>query len=116
MMHAAKNADVIILNYHHLFDREIRDQLYANLNVESQDVMLLIDEAHNCGDVIQSIESVELEEKDLEQATRELSGMKRHHKGAEAVQHVLPRLTDFTGGSGTQLSRKTGLIPRSSTV
>ena len=26
MMHAAKNADVIILNYYHLFDREIREQ------------------------------------------------------------------------------------------
>lgn len=98
MMQAAKNADVIILNYHHLFNRDIRDQLYANLNVESQDVMLLIDEAHNCGDVIQSIESVELEEKDLEQASRELSGMKRRYKGAEAVQHVLPRLTDFMRG------------------
>jgi DNA excision repair protein ERCC-2 len=98
MMHAAKNADVIILNYHHLFDREIREQLYANLNVESQDVMLLIDEAHNCGDTIQSIESIGLAEKDLEQAIRELSGMKRHHKGAEAVQHVLPRLTDFIRG------------------
>jgi len=98
MMHAAKNADVIILNYHHLFDREIREQLYANLNVESQDVMLLIDEAHNCGDTIQSIESIGLAEKDLEQAIRELSGMKRHHKGAEAVQHVLPRLTEFIRG------------------
>jgi DNA excision repair protein ERCC-2 len=98
MMHAAKNADVIILNYHHLFDREIREQLYANLNVESQDVMLLIDEAHNCGDTIQSIESIGLAEKDLGQAIRELSGMKRHHKGAEAVQHVLPRLTEFIRG------------------
>jgi len=98
MMHAAKNADVIILNYHHLFDREIREQLYANLNVEIQDVMLLIDEAHNCGDTIQSIESVGLAEKDLEQATRELSGMKRIHKGAEAVRHVLPRLTEFIRG------------------
>ncbi len=98
MMHAAKNADVIILNYHHLFDREIREQLYANLNVEDRDVMLLIDEAHNCGDVIQSIESVSLAQKDLEQAIRELSGMKRLHKGAEAVQHVLPRLTEFMAG------------------
>ena len=98
MMYAAKNADVIILNYHHLFDREIREQLYANLNVEDRDVMLLIDEAHNCGDVIQSIESVSLAQKDLEQAARELSGMKRLHKGAEAVQHVLPRLTEFMAG------------------
>jgi DNA excision repair protein ERCC-2 len=98
MMHAAKNTDVIILNYHHLFDREIREQLYANLNVEPQDILLLIDEAHNCGDVITGIESVTLEERDLEQALRELSGMQKRHKGAEAVRHVLPRLTEFIRG------------------
>ena len=98
MMHAARNTDVIILNYHHLFDREIREQLYANLGVEPQDVLLLIDEAHNCGDVITSIGSVTLEERDLEQASRELSGMRKRHKGAEAVQHVLPRLTEFIRG------------------
>ena len=98
VLSAAKNADVVILNYHHLFDRVIREQLYANLNVEDQDVMLLIDEAHNCGDVIQSVESIALAQKDIEQATRELSGMRRLHKGAEAVQHVLPRLSEFMAG------------------
>jgi len=98
MMHAAKTTDVVILNYHHLFNREIRDQLYANLGVEPQDVLLLIDEAHNCGDVITAIESVTLVESDLEQASRELAGMARRHKGAEAVRHVLPRLTDFIRG------------------
>jgi len=98
MMHAAKNTDVVILNYHHLFDRQIREQLYANLGVEEHDILLLIDEAHNCGDVITGIESVTLEERDLEQASRELSGMARRHKGAEAVRHVLPRLTEFIRG------------------
>ena len=98
MMHAAKTADVVILNYYHLFDREIREQLYANLSIEPQDVLLLIDEAHNCGDVITAIESVTLEERDLEQASRELSGMRKRHKGAEAVRHVLPRLTEFIRG------------------
>lgn len=98
MMHAAKTTDVVILNYHHLFNREIRDQLYANLGVEPQDVLLLIDEAHNCGDVITDIESVTLVESDLEQASRELAGLARRHKGAEAVRHVLPRLTDFIRG------------------
>ena len=98
MMHAAKNTDVVILNYHHLFNRDIREQLYANLNVEPQDVLLLIDEAHNCGDVITGIESVTLEERDLEQASRELSGMAKRHKGAEAVRHMLPRLTEFIRG------------------
>ena len=98
MMQAARNTDVIILNYHHLFDRDIREQLYASLGVEPQDVLLLIDEAHNCGDAITGIESVMLEEHDLEQASRELSGMRKRHKGAEAVQHVLPRLTEFIKG------------------
>jgi DNA excision repair protein ERCC-2 len=98
MMQAARNTDVVILNYHHLFNRDIREQLYANLGVEPQDVLLLIDEAHNCGDVITGIESVTLEERDLEQASRELGSMARRHKGAEAVRHVLPRLTEFIKG------------------
>ncbi|VVB84930.1 ATP-dependent DNA helicase [uncultured archaeon] len=98
MMHAARNADIVILNYYHLFDRKIREQLYANLGVEPQDILLLIDEAHNCGDVITNIESVTLEERDLEQASRGLSGQRKRHKGADAVSHVLPRLTAFIQG------------------
>jgi len=98
MMHAARNTDVIILNYHHLFDRNIREQLYASLGIEPQDILLLIDEAHNCGDVVTSIESVTLEERDLAQASRELSGMRKRYRGADAVQHVLPRLSDFIRG------------------
>jgi DNA excision repair protein ERCC-2 len=100
MMQAARNADVIILNYHHLFDDAIREQVYLSLGIEPADILLLIDEAHNCGDVIQSIGSVELADRDLEQASRELSGLRRRHKGAEAVQHVLPRLTEFIRGLG----------------
>jgi len=98
MMQAARNTDIVILNYHHLFNRDIREQLYANLGVEPQDVLLLIDEAHNCGDVINGIQSVTLEERDLEQASRELSGLRRRHKGADAVRHILPRLTEFIKG------------------
>ena len=98
MMHAARNTDVVILNYYHLFDRMIREQLYASLGVEPQDILLLVDEAHNCGDVITTIESVTLKEHDLEQATRELSGMRKRYRGADAVQHVLPRLSDFIRG------------------
>ncbi|MCX6686632.1 MAG: ATP-dependent DNA helicase [Methanoregula sp.] len=98
MMHAAKSADVILLNYHHLFDRTIREQLYISIGIEPQDTLLLIDEAHNCGDAIQSIERVELEERDLEQSSRELLALRRHHKGADAIQHMLPRLTEFISG------------------
>ena len=98
MMHAAKSADVILLNYYHLFDRTIREQLYISIGIEPQDTLLLIDEAHNCGDAILSIERVELEERDLEQSSRELLALRRHHKGADAIQHMLPRLTEFISG------------------
>jgi DNA excision repair protein ERCC-2 len=98
MMHAARNTDVVILNYHHLFNRDIREQLYASLGVEPHDILLLIDEAHNCGDIITSIESVTLEERNLEQASRELLSLRKRHKGADAVSHVLPRLTTFIRG------------------
>jgi len=98
MMLAARNADVIILNYHHLFDRMIREQLYLSIGIEPQEVLLLIDEAHNCGEMIQSIESFVLKERDLEQASRELLALRRRHKGVDAVQHVLPRLSDFIAG------------------
>jgi len=111
MMQAARTTDVVILNYHHLFNRDIRDQLYANLGVEPQDVLLLIDEAHNCGDVITDIGSVTLEQRDLEQASRELTGLRRRHKGADAVQHVLPRLTEFIRGLGNSVEAEDWFDP-----
>lgn len=97
-MQAARSADVIILNYHHLFNDDIREQLYANLQIEPQDVLLLIDEAHNCGEVMQDIQSITLEEAKLDQALRELGNLRKQHRGADAVRHVLPRIRDFMHG------------------
>lgn len=98
MIHAAQHADAIILNYYHLFDDQIREQLYLSLGIEPQDVILLIDEAHNCGDTMQAVQSVSLEERLLESASFELVHLKQNMKGAEAVRHVLPRITDFMRG------------------
>ncbi len=98
MLHAAQNADAVVLNYYHLFDDQIREQLYLSLGIEPQDVILLIDEAHNCGDTMQAVQSVSLEERLLESASFELAHLKQNMKGAEAVRHVLPRITDFMRG------------------
>ncbi|MDO9539051.1 MAG: ATP-dependent DNA helicase [Methanocalculus sp.] len=98
MVTSARHADVVIVNYHHLFNDEIREQLLVSLNVEPQDVILLVDEGHNVGDVVQGIQSVSLEERDIQQAYHELSSLKAKVKGAEAVQHVLPRIRDFMDG------------------
>ena len=94
MMHAARDADVVLVNFYHLFDDAIREQIYLSLGVEGHDALLLIDEAHNCGDVVQSIESVTIEERDIVQAGHELSGRRRSPQ-ADAIVQILPQITRF---------------------
>jgi len=98
MLHAARDADLIILNYYHVFDRRISEQLYLSLGIEPQDTLLLIDEAHNCGDVVEAIESVSLDEHDIDQVSVELLAMRRRSRSADAVSGILPRVTDFLSG------------------
>ncbi|TAJ44313.1 ATP-dependent DNA helicase [Methanofollis fontis] len=95
MMQAARGADVLICNFHHLFNDEIRDQLYTALDVEPKDVLLLIDEAHNCGDVVTGIQSVVLEDRHLEAAMTELSHLSRTMKDVNAVRQVVPNIVRF---------------------
>ncbi|MDD4254017.1 MAG: ATP-dependent DNA helicase [Methanofollis sp.] len=95
MMQAARGADVLICNFHHLFNDEIRDQLYATLDVEPKDVLLLIDEAHNCGDVVEGIQSVVLEDEMLGQAMTELAHLSRTMKDVNAVRQILPNIETF---------------------
>jgi DNA excision repair protein ERCC-2 len=94
MIYAARDADVVLLNFYHLFDDTIREQIYLSLGIEAQDVLLLIDEAHNCGDAVQSIESVTIEERDIMQAGHEISGRARS-KPSEAIAQILPRISRF---------------------
>ncbi len=70
---AAQRSDIIIVNYHHIFDEDIRNQLYGSLGIEPADAMLLIDEAHNCGEVMTGIMNVVVGEQVLAQADREIA-------------------------------------------
>lgn len=98
MLSAARGADVVILNYHHLFNDDIREQLYVTLQCEPTDVMMLLDEAHNLGDVVQGIQSIRLSEPDIESASHELASLRGKVRGADAVRHVLPRIAEFMSG------------------
>jgi DNA excision repair protein ERCC-2 len=95
MVHAARGADVVLVNFYHLFNDAIREQLYQSLGIEEHDVLLLIDEAHNCGDVVQNIESVMIEERDIVQAGHELAGRRRSQHQADAIAQILPQITRF---------------------
>lgn len=98
MLNAARGADVVICNYYHLFDDDIREQLYVNLQVEPEKVILLLDEAHNLGDVVQNIQSIKIRETDIESAANELASLRDKVRGTEAVRQVLPRIAEFIDG------------------
>jgi DNA excision repair protein ERCC-2 len=98
MLQAARTADVVILNFHHLFDDQIREQIYASLGLDPASALLLIDEAHNCGDTIQSVQSVELREETLDQATQELLHLQKTSRCAGSITTIIPKIHRFMEG------------------
>ncbi len=95
MMQAARDADVILLNFHHLFNADIREQMYQMLGIEPGKALLLIDEAHNCGDTIQSIQSVTITRQMIDAASNELGSMKGKVSGSDAVRTIIPNILRF---------------------
>lgn len=98
MIQASQQVDLLVLNYHHLFDDQIREQLYLNLQREPGEILLLVDEAHNCGDVMQDILSVSLDQQALEAAEREIGTLRKELKNLEAIRHLIPKITQFING------------------
>ena len=98
MVQASQQVDLLVLNYHHLFDDQIREQLYLNLQREPAEILLLVDEAHNCGDVMQDILSVSLDQQALEAAEREIGTLKKDMKNLEAIRHLIPQVNRFIDG------------------
>ncbi|HOW04773.1 ATP-dependent DNA helicase [Methanospirillum hungatei] len=98
MAQASLQADVLICNYHHIMDEQIRGQLYLNLQREPSEILLLIDEAHNCGDVMQDIMSVSLDHRALEQADHDISSIKKDVKDLEAIRRLIPGIKKFLDG------------------
>lgn len=98
MVLAAQKADVIILNFAHIFSENIREQLFDSLSLDPSGTILLMDEAHNCGDAMQDAVSIEIHEKLLEKASHEIAGLPDRSGKVAAVQAFLPRIAGFLEG------------------
>jgi len=107
----AKNCDIVIMNYSHLFSPDFQDIIFQWLEMESEKVTLIIDEAHNLGDGVRamnsrllSIRMIDLAEKEVErfegslgqarlEETREKASWRR--EGIRVIRYLLPRLKRF---------------------
>ncbi len=103
LLYAAQKAEILIVNYHHVLNKDIREQFYATIGLNPEDIILLIDEAHNCGDIIIDIESISVNTEIIDLAIKELNSIKSRSIGAESVAQVLPNALNFISG----LSRST---------
>lgn len=107
----AKNCDIVIMNYSHLFSPDFQDIIFQWLEMESEKVTLIIDEAHNLGDGVRAMNSrllsmrmIDLAEKEVErfegtlgqarlEETREKASWRRD--GIRVIRMLLPRLKKF---------------------
>ncbi|MDV0441723.1 ATP-dependent DNA helicase [Methanorbis furvi] len=93
---AAPKADVLIVNYHYLFRTDIQNALFKNLITEPDHVLLLLDEAHNLGETVQSILKNTLSEITINKAEEEMEmlrkGVNKDKFDLSATMHLLNRL------------------------
>ncbi|MHC1597876.1 MAG: ATP-dependent DNA helicase [Methermicoccaceae archaeon] len=69
---SARHADVVVLNYHHVLDERMRDAMFGWLGIEPEESILVVDEAHNAGSAVRSINSVHIDVRTTERALSEL--------------------------------------------
>lgn len=122
----AKNSDIVIMNYSHLFSPDFQDIIFQWLEMESDKVTLIIDEAHNLGDAVRSMNSrhltmrmIDLAEREVEKfegslgqarldETKEKASWRR--EGIRVIRLLLPRLRRFISSRQERMTEGEALL------
>jgi DNA excision repair protein ERCC-2 len=122
----AKNCDMVIMNYSHLFSPDFQDIIFQWLEMESEKVTLIIDEAHNLGDGVRAMNSrhlsmrmIDMAEKEVEkfegtlgqarlEETREKASWRR--EGIRVIRMLLPRLRKFLQSKQERMQESEALL------
>ena len=107
----AKNSDIVIVNYSHIFSPDFQDIIFQWLEIERDNVTLIVDEAHNLGDMIRAMSArtltthmIDLAEREVDkfegtlgqarlEETKSESSWRR--EGIKVIRILLPRLKKF---------------------
>jgi len=94
---SAKKADVVILNYNHVFDDAMRDALFDWLEINPENTILLVDEAHNLGDTVRSINSDTITLHVVEKAISEVNQItgEKNRIMARSARDILSRISTY---------------------
>jgi len=103
----AKNADVIILNYNHVFDDTMRDALFDWLEINPENTILLVDEAHNLGDTVRNINSDIITTYIVDKAITEVNQFPGDRGEVRSAKEVLFRIQTYMGRTLDRWQNKT---------
>lgn len=122
----AKNSDIVIVNYSHVFSPDFQDIIFQWLEIERENVTLIVDEAHNLGDAIRAMSArtltahmIDLGEREVDkfegtlgqarlEETKAESSWRR--EGIRVIRTVLPRLRKFLLSRQTRMQEGEALL------
>ncbi len=92
---AARSANVIIGDYYHIFHPHVRQMLLSKMDKALEDVILIVDEAHNLPDRVRKLMSSTLSEYTVSHALKEAHSLREGgiEESLDSIAHALDRLS-----------------------
>lgn len=120
----AKGTEVVIMNYSHLFREDFQEGIFQWLEMEQDKVTLIIDEAHNLGDAVRSmntrqlsIRMIDLGQREVERFEQKLgqarlvdSDTSWRRRGVKTINTILPRLKTFIQSRESRMQEGEALL------
>ncbi|MFB6203433.1 MAG: ATP-dependent DNA helicase [Candidatus Nanohaloarchaea archaeon] len=94
LMHATKSADLVVADYFHVFHPGVRDIVFESADVEIEDSILIVDEAHNLPSRTRSLFTYSLSMPQLDSAITEAEkfGYYQEQENLDQLKRVLRNL------------------------
>ncbi|MHC1631326.1 MAG: ATP-dependent DNA helicase [Methanotrichaceae archaeon] len=122
----AKNSDLVILNYSHLFSPDFQEIIFDWLELDQEHLTLFIDEAHNLGDAVRALNTriltlrmIDLSEREIEKYEEGMGQAKLQESrldaasrlnGLEVVKTLLPKLRKYILSRQSRMQEGTELM------
>jgi DNA excision repair protein ERCC-2 len=94
-----KNANLIIGDYSHLFHEDIRENILGQAGIKIEDIILIVDEAHNLPDRIRDMMAIHFDLNGLDKAIKEAKNI-----GSFDTEFLLKDIEKEITGLGKKLS------------
>ncbi len=101
-----KHANVVIVDYMHIFEPHIRQSLFAKLNKTLEDSILIVDEAHNLPQRIRNMLSMRLTSFTINGALNESENADDIHEIIQKIAIILEMLSDESEKEETEIDRE----------